>query len=192
MSIKMNENKNDALQDSELGFLVSSTLHKLEHISDHHVTERRKGFRITNIMVIIVSILLFLIATINMYYLYYFYDDTIRIIKTTHSLDNTVLKITRSMKNMNENMAKFNKHMDSMPAVYENMASMSHLLPKMNSSMLSIKTDMQNMNHVMVFVNRDIQLIDFHLYSMTGKVRHIGGNMNQLAKPMGMFNGILP
>ncbi len=188
----MTDTNDDALKNSQLGFLVSSTLHKLEHISDHHVSERRKGFRITNMLVMIVSGCLLLIAIVNMYYLYNFYNDTMRIIKTTHTLDETVIDITSSMANMNKNMAKFNAHMDSMPGVYDNISSITKLMPEMNTSMHSIQTNMENMNDVMAFVNRDIQLIDFHLHTMTNRVRHIGGNMYQLARPMGMFNGILP
>jgi len=36
--------KQDALKDSELGFLVSSTLHKLEHISDRSGNEENVIF----------------------------------------------------------------------------------------------------------------------------------------------------
>ena len=86
----MTQKSSDSLKESDLGILVSSTLHKLETISDHHVKERRKNFRITNVLVFIVSALLLIIGVINMYYLYGFYQSTMRIINTVHELDSTV------------------------------------------------------------------------------------------------------
>ncbi|MFK5986818.1 MAG: hypothetical protein QM479_15535 [Pseudomonadota bacterium] len=184
--------KDDALQNSELGFLVSATLHKLEHISDHHVKERRKHFRITNLVVSIVSGLLFLIAVANMYYLYDFYNNTMRIISTTHTLDNTVLDITRTMDEMKNKMVKFNQHMASMPIVYKDISGITAVMPEMQNSMSALQNNIYEMNKIMRFVNRDIQLIDFHLHIMTRKVSNMGVNMFHLARPMGMFNGILP
>jgi len=188
----MAELEQDTLKNSPLGFLVSSTLHKLEHISDHHVKERRKHFRITNFIVYIVSALLVIIGIINMFYLYDFYNNTMRIIATTHALDETVILITNNMDQMDYTMGKMNTHMSSMQGVYQNVSSISSILPKMQSTMLGFKGDMSDMNNTMEFVNRDIQLIDFHLNDMTGKVSNLGVNMYKIARPIGMFNGMLP
>jgi len=184
--------KDDALKGSDLGLLVSSTLHKLEHISDHHVKERRGHFRVTNTIVIIVSVLLLLIACINMYYLYHFYIDSKRIIDTAHGLDDTVLIISKSMKKITGKMEKFSQHLDSMPAVYDDISSLTEVMPTMQKTMVDFQMNVKQMNTVMNFVNKDIQLIGFHLSTMTQKVSYMGSNIQQLAKPMGMFNGILP
>jgi len=184
--------KQDALKDSELGFLVSSTLHKLEHISDHHVKERRKHFRITNLVVYIVSVLLLLIAVVNMFYLYDFYTNTIRIINTTHQLDKTVVVISSNMKKIEQNMDKYTKHMASMEDVYKDVSSISSVMPEMQNSMSTLQYSMSDMNKIMAFVNRDVQLIDFHLKGMTNKVSNLGIDMYKIARPMGKFNGMLP
>jgi len=188
----MDELEQDALKNSQLGFLVSSTLHKLEHISDHHVKERRKHFRITNFIVYIVSALLVIIGIINMFYLYDFYNNTMRIITTTHALDETVITITNNMNQMDHTMSKMNTHMSSMQGVYQDVSSISSVLPKMQNTMSGFEVDMSNMNKIMDFVNRDIQLIDYHLNDMTAKVSNLGVNMYRIAKPIGMFNGVLP
>ncbi|MFK5893222.1 MAG: hypothetical protein QM504_08385 [Pseudomonadota bacterium] len=188
----MAEQEQDALKNSQLGFLVSSTLHKLEHVSDHHVQERRKHFRVTNFFVFIVSALLMIIAIVNMFYLYGFYQNTLRIIKTTHALDNTVIDISKSMNKIKQSMGKFNTHMSSMEGVYSDVSSISSVMPDMQKSMSSFQSNMNKMNRVMEFVNRDIQLIDFHLKGMTNSVSNLGSDMYKIARPMGMFNGMLP
>lgn len=76
------EDGDGPFKDTELGDQISSSLYKLEHISDHHVKERRNHFRSTNNFVAIISALILIIAGLNLYNLYYFYDDTMEIIKS--------------------------------------------------------------------------------------------------------------
>ncbi len=188
----MIEASEDSLKQSELGILVASTLHKLESISDHHVEERRKNFRITNVVVFVVAALLLIIGIINMFYLYHFYQSTMRIIKTTHDLDMTVELIGKNMQQIDHTMGRFNTHIASMNGIYDDISTISYIMPEMHNSMSTLQLNMSNMNDVMGFVNKDIQLIDFHLQGMNYKVANMGGDIYQLAKPIGMFNRFIP
>lgn len=182
----------DSLINSGIGILVSSSLYKLEHISDLHVKERRRHFRITNIFVWIVSVLIFLIAVFNLYNIYYFYDETMEIIDTIHGLDNTVNDIGQTMKQITLSMSKFNNSMESMEGVYSDVASMSEVMPLMQSNMSDAGVDISYLNQNMSAISMDMNVIDYHLKSMLGNVMHIEQNIHQIAKPMGKFNSILP
>lgn len=179
---------NDALTQTELGFVVASTLHKLEHVSNFHVKERRKHFRITNIIVIGISLLLFFIALVNVFFLYDFYKSTMKIIGITHDLDNTVVQITSQMDDINHTLAKYNQHMGHMKGMYEDINSISTVMPSMSSNLSDIQYSVMGMNSVMKFVNKDIHLIDVNLQHMTHNVSLMGGNIYQIAKPISKFN----
>ncbi len=182
----------DILSQTELGKIVAQTLHKLEYISDHHVKERRKNFRITNMIVLTISFLLVIIAMINVLYLYDFYDSTMRILDTTHHLDDTVVKISNSMVTITEAMMRYNQHMQSMQYIYQDMDSLAQTIPQMQSSLSAIRQQMSQTERLLLLVNRDIQLIDTDLHQMSYQVSLMGGNIHEMAKPMDKFNSFLP
>ena len=184
--------KTENLKDSDLGLLVSSTLHKLEHISDHHVKERRHHFRITNIYVGIISALILIIAVFNLYYIYDFYKETMNIINTIHALDDTVKIISDDMVQVTSTMAKFKSHMGNMQGIYADVSSMSDVMPLMENNMSGVKTDMGHLNQNMQEISSDMSMIDFHLKNMSGNVTHMEKNIHDMARPMGKFNSILP
>jgi len=187
-----NINDEDRLANSGIGILVSSSLYKLEHISDHHVKERRRSFRITNIFVGIISALIFLIAVVNLYNIYYFYDETMNIINMTSNLNQTVMDISANMNQITTSMQKVNQHMNSMEGVYEDVASMSAVLPLMQNNMSAIGVDVAYFNQNMDIISGNMNVIDYHLKNMSTNVRHIEHNIWQISEPMGKFNSVLP
>ncbi|MCU7837261.1 MAG: hypothetical protein KZQ83_18710 [gamma proteobacterium symbiont of Taylorina sp.] len=182
----------DRLANSGIGILISSSLYKLEHISDHHVRERRRSFRITNIFVGVVSALIFLIAVVNLYNIYYFYDETMSIINTTHDLNNTVIDIAANMNQITGSMLNINHHMASMEGVYVDVASMSDIMPLIQNNIADVGQDVAYFNRNMSAISGNMNVIDHHLKSMSGNVMHIEHNIQQIAEPMGKFNSILP
>jgi len=187
-----NQAQQDLLKNTELGLQVSSTLKKLEYISDHHVKERRKHFRLTNVFVKIISSLLLLIGLVNIYYLFVFYQSTMSIIKTTHQLDETVVDITSTMNLINQSIGNFETYMRDMPDINQEMTAISSILPKIAKSMNNVHGNMEKMNGVMSLVNQDLHYIDFHIQGMTSNVNNLNINIHKIAEPMGKFNSFLP
>ena len=182
----------DQLVNTELGSLISSSLYKLEHISNHHVKERRRHFRITNIFVMVFSTLILIIAAFNLYYIYDFYDETRNIVKTVSDLDHTVKNISVSMVKVTGSMAQFKEHMDSLEGIHADVSSMSNTMPLMQSNMAIIETDMGKLNQNMTGISADMTMIDNNLRGMSGNVSNMGHNIYEMSKPAGKFNTILP
>ncbi|MBF0265271.1 MAG: methyl-accepting chemotaxis protein [Gammaproteobacteria bacterium] len=182
----------DLFKNTELGLQVSSTLRKLEYISDHHVKERRKHFIITNIFVKIVSGFLLIIGLVNIYYLFDFYQSTMNIIETTHRLDETVVDITSTMNLIDKSVSTFEYYMKDMPNINDQMKEISGILPDISQSMNNVHGNMQKMNSVMSLLNHDLNYIEFHVQSLTTNVNNLNFNIHNIAEPMGKFNSILP
>ncbi len=188
-----NENTfNDALRDQKIGSIVSSSLYKLEHISNHHVKERRKSYRITNLFVITVAIFILMIAVANLYNLHGFYNETIVIVDTVNSLDSTVETISSSMISVTASMEKINRHVKDMEGVYLDVSAISGVMPLMQNNMALVGGDMGSINNGMDGINKNMNAIDFHLKSMSSNVSRIRYNIRQISEPMGKFNSMLP
>jgi len=189
---KPNLEEMDNLKNTELGFLVSSCLYRLEHISDHHVKERRRHFRITNIIVAIISAFILIIAVFNLYYIYDFYKETMNIVTTIHDLDDTVKVISLSMDQVTVSMGNMKNDMTYMQGVYVDVSAMSDTMPLMQDNMAILRVDMGAMNQSMQQISTDMYAIDYHLKSMSGNVTQMEHNIYDMARPMGKFNDILP
>lgn len=179
-------------KDSDLGEQISSSLYKLEHISDHHVKERRHHFRMTNIFVGIMTGLILMIAGLNLYNLYYFYGDTMVIIDSVNGLDSTVVDISKNMENVALTMKKINVHMAYMDAMYSDIGSMSKTMPLMQQNMFSVGYNMGELNNTMGAINGDMEVIDHHVKNMSSHVGNMRHNVHQMARPMGKFNQFFP
>jgi|GEM_PF-3115837 len=182
----------DNLKNTELGLLVSSCLFRLEHISDHHVKERRRHFRVTNMIVAIISSLILIIAVFNLYYIYDFYKETMHIIQNIHDLDDTVKIISVSMDQVTTSMGNMKDDMNHLQGVYGDVSSMSGTMPTMQENMSALTSDMVHLNQSMHHISSDMQVIDFHLKSMSGNVTQMEHNIYDMARPMGKFNDVLP
>jgi len=188
-----NENSaEDGLRDQKLGALISSSLYKLEYISDHHVKERRKSFRITNIFVMVVSAFIFIIAAANLYNLNGFYDETLIIVDTVRELDNTVDVIADNMVSVTGSMKEISRHVGHMEGIYSDVSSIASVLPLMQGSMTLIGNDMGRVNPSMKGMSQDMNVVGFHLNNMSINVSRIRYSVHQMADPMGKFNSILP
>ena len=193
MSDLQNENMtNDALSEQKIGALISSCLYKLEYISDHHVKERRRHFRITNIFIVIVSALILIIAASNLYNLLDFYDETNLILNSVNNLDKTVENVSTSMKSITVSMGKINAHMTHMEGVYQDISSIGEVLPLMQENMVYIGKDMGGLNQNMHGITKDMGAIDHHISNMSGNVSGIRYNVKQMSDLAGPFNSMMP
>lgn len=186
------ESVTDKLKDTDLGLLISSCLYKLEHISDHHVQERRRNFRVTNLIVGVISAFILIIAVFNLYYIYDFYMETMKIVNNIHDLDDTVKIISSDMQVITQSMTEFNKHMSSMQGITQDVQAMSGQLPLMQQSLGGIYGDMSALNRSMGQINQSMLSIDNDLKHMSGNVGQMGRSIYEMSVPMSKFNSVLP
>lgn len=182
----------DVLIDQKLGALITSSLYKLEYISNHHVKERRRNFRITNIFVMVISALIFIIAVANLYNLNGFYNETTAIVDTVIKLDSTVEVISENMNSIAGSMKKIDRNMEHMEGIYTDIHSISGILPSMQGNMALVGNDMGSVNPGMKGMNENMSAVGFHLNNMSINVSRIRYSVHQMAEPMGKFNSILP
>ncbi len=183
---------NGNFKDSDLADQISSSLHKLEFISDHHVKERRNHFRKTNVFVFVISGLILVIAVLNLYNMYYFYNDSMAIINTVNQLDHTVDDISANMVSISSSMKGINTHMEYMDDVYYDVSSMSDTMPSMRISMSDMGENMGNLNDTIGTINGDMTVINYHLKSMSSNVTGMEYNVHQMSRPIGKFNQFFP
>ena len=69
---------------------------------------------------------------------------------------------------------------------------MSEVIPMMQSHIGDVSKDVQHINQQMSGVSRNMNVLDYHLKSMSGNVMNIEHNIHQIAEPMGKLNSILP
>jgi hypothetical protein len=178
--------------ENSLNGQLSASLYRLEHISDHHLKERRHHFRITNIFVWVISSCILVIAGLNIYHLYSFYKESIVIIDTVDNLDMTVVNIAKNMKNISSSMSSINNDMAHLDDIYGDIASMSNRMYLMRNSLASVGNDIGVLNGTIYIMNQNVDGIDFYLRHMSDNMGYMGYNVQQISRPMGMFNRFLP
>jgi len=157
-----------------------------------HLDERYRHFRITDAVTIVTALLLVVLAVFNVYYVRVLYVDLNGIVNNMDSMHGHIRNITDDMDVITNRMAAFDRHMNHMVAIKDNMGAMTSNIPKIRANMDTITKDMVGIEQSMGLVAEGMGIIDQRVHMMTGAVATMRHNMGQFAGPMRSMNTVLP
>jgi len=157
-----------------------------------HLDERHRHFRITDSVIIIVSLLLVIVAVFNVYYVRVLYKDMDGIVTNMYSMYGNLTVVDEDMVEISLSVEKFDSHLQHMQSIHDNITSLAGTLPKVRINMNMIEHEMGLIEHDMGLLGNAMGNIDQRIHHMKNNMSVMRENMRQMAKPMGMMNPMMP
>jgi len=157
-----------------------------------HLDERQHHFYINKIIVIIISVLLMILAGINVYYVAVLYEDLNGIVDNMDSMHGNMQKVSRRMIHITDNVKKFEHYMQRMDSIVRNTGEMAGMMPSISSSMHQMEADIAVMDADMARMAAGMSHVDKRFEHMTQGVAIMRVHVREIARPMGSLNPFMP
>ena len=162
-----------------------------QHIDEHNVAGLKRR-AITNLLIRGITIMLIILAVVNLYLLL--------------DLDRTMRAIVLSMDEMTGHFSAVSSEMVEVTTHTTNIGEHMNHLPSVEQSMAGINTEMGYMDHSiksidynLTSVNSDLGAIDNNMIELNGRLYHLNYNvgfirhdMHEISKPARFMNNFLP
>lgn len=157
-----------------------------------HLDERYRHFRITDGVILVISLLLMILAIFNVYYVRILAQDLNGIVANMDSMYGHLVRVDDDMNIITEQVAAFDEHMGHMEPIHANMLNLSETMPGIRANMDGISKDMYGIEQSMGLIGEATGIIDQRVYLMTGAVSSMRHNVRQFALPVGGMSSFFP
>lgn len=123
------------------------------------------------------------------------YVMTTQMHKGTDSLrfmNQNMVKISSQMLQMNQTMLLMQQDMQSMNDMVRKINTMTRQVGSMNQSIQGINDEMTSVRQNVEQVSMSMKKMNTEFYHMQGSVYRLGGDIDNITKPMRMFNKVNP
>lgn len=157
-----------------------------------HLDERHRHFKITDAVIIAISVLLTIVAVFNVYYVHILYQDLSGIVSSMDSMHGNLQQVKGDMISITQSVGKFNQHMEHMDSINRNMANIATTMPSVGSNMSSISDSIILIETDMGMLSGGMTNIEQRFGQMTNSVTIMRENVRQISGPMGFMNPMMP
>jgi len=171
---------------------VIQVIGRLGRETQLHLDERYRHFRITDAVLIITSLLLVILAVFNVYYVRVLYVDLNGIVANMDTMDGHLRGINDDMSVITKRMTAFDRHIDHMGPIHDNMGALAETMPNIRENMNTLTKDMTGIEQSMGLIGEGMGIIDQRVHLITGAVATMRQNVRQVARPMGGMGSFLP
>ncbi|MCB1752542.1 MAG: translation initiation factor 2 [Gammaproteobacteria bacterium] len=172
--------------------MVVGVVGRLGRETQLHLDERYRHFWITNLLIVVISILLVVVAIFNVYYIRVLYQDLNGIVLSMDSMHDHLRVVKGSMDEITGKVESFDKHMSHMDQINLHTESMSLSLPRIATAMSGMSGDVHVIRNEMSVLQGAMTNIDQRVGHMIGSVASMRENVHQISRPMGVMNPFLP
>ncbi len=152
-----------------------------------HLDERHRHFRVTDAIIIVVSLIIAIIAIFNVYYIYVLSQGFNGIVDNMDSMHEHLIVVNNDMISITDKMEIFTGHMEHMDNIELNMGSLTDSMGSVTGSMHNITGSIGLMEQEMALMSAGMSNIDYRAGSMAGSVSVMRENTRQMARPMKMM-----
>ena len=157
-----------------------------------HIDERYRHFRITDLVTIVVSVLLAVLALFNISYIQVLYNDLQEIVVAMDSMYGKLRGIDGDMAAIAQQMDSMDWRIANMEPIAAHMTSIGSNMPRIGDAMDAITTHVGTIDREMAPLGHGMLVIDQRVHSMLGGVSGIRNSVHQFAGPMGAMNPFMP
>lgn len=172
--------------------MVVGVVGRLGRETQLHLDERYRHFWITNLLIVIISILLVVVAIFNVYYIRVLYQDLNGIVFNMDSMHDHLRVVKGNMDEITERVESFDRHMGHMDQINQHTASMSKSLPRIATAMTEMSGEVHAIRNEMGVLRGAMTNIDQRVNHMIGSVASMRENVHQISRPMGVMNPFMP
>ena len=157
---------------------------RLGRETQFHLDERYRHFKITDGVIVVVSIFLAVLAIFNVYYVWVLSQNLNGIVSNMDSMHQNMQVIKEDMINITDRVSSFDRDMQHMDKITENMGALSISMTSVSASMGGISGSMQTIDQDMHLLSRGMSNIDGRFVTMTNNVSVMRHNTRKIAEPM--------
>ena len=157
-----------------------------------HIDERHKHFKITDKVIKKISILLLIVAIINVYLVWVLSRNMDGIVNNMDSMRSHLTKIDDDMTEIAIAIEQFDNHITYMHVIANNIGNMTSSLPLNRINMDSMTESMQSIDHDLGGMKASIDDIGLNKYHMTSGMAGMEYTIRHFSKPMSVLNPIFP
>ena len=157
---------------------------RLGRETQFHLDERYRHFKITDGIIVVVSIFLAVLAIFNVYYVWVLSQNLNGIVSNMDSMHQNMQVIQEDMINITDRVSSFDRDMQHMDKITENMGALSISMTSVSASMGGISGSMQTIDQDMHLLSRGMSNIDGRFVTMTNNVSVMRHNTRKIAEPM--------
>jgi uncharacterized protein YoxC len=160
---------------------------RLGRETQFHLDERYRHFKITDGVIVVVSLFLAILAIFNVYYVWVLSQNLNGIVSNMDSMHQNMQVIKEDMINITNRVSSFDRDMQHMDKIAGNMGSLTTSMGSVSGSMGNISESMQLIDHDMHLMSQGMTNIDGRFITMTHNVSIMRENTRKIAKPMRMM-----
>jgi uncharacterized protein YoxC len=157
---------------------------RLGRETQFHLDERYRHFKITDGVIVVVSIFLAVLAIFNVYYVWVLSQNLNGIVSNMDSMHQNMQVIKEDMINITNRVSSFDRDMQHMDEITQNMGSLSTSMTSVSASMGGISGSMQAIDKDMHLMSLGMSNIDGRFVTMTYNVSVMRENTRKIARPM--------
>jgi uncharacterized protein YoxC len=157
-----------------------------------HIDERHEHFKITDGVIKRISILLLIVAMINVYLVWVLSENMDGIVNNMDSMRSHLTQIDDDMTDIAITVEQFDAHITYMYVISSNIGNMTANMPLIRVNTDAMTYSMQSIDNDMEGMKSSISEIGSNMFHMTGSVSGMGYNVRQFSKPMGVLNPMFP
>jgi len=157
-----------------------------------HMDERVEHFKITDTVIRRVSILLLVVAIVNVYLVWVLSRNMDGIVQNIDSMQERLIQVDRDMTEIAKTVEKFDSHITYMHIITSNIGSMTTNMPAIRQHTDGMTYSLQSINQDMSEMSHSIYGINLNMHNMSGGISGMQYNVRQFSKPMGVMNPIFP
>jgi len=171
---------------------IVQVIGRLGRETQFHLDERYRHFRITDAVILVISLLLVILAVFNVYYVRVLYVDLNGIVANMYSMHGHLRSVDEDMSVVTKKMDAFDRHIDHMEPIRENIGALAGTMPRIRQDMDAITGNMAGIEQTMSLIGDGMGIIDQRVYLMTGGVGTMRQNVRQIARPFGGVDAFIP
>lgn len=154
--------------------------------------QKEQHFKITDTVIVTISVLLIVLGIFNIYFVRVLYDDLDNIVATMESMMVKLNRVDADMVTVAERVESFEKHMQHMASITGYVTAVTGRLPDMREDMVSMALNMKLINQDMTHLREAVGTITPSMVQMTQNISVMRHDVHSIAKPMGSLNPLLP
>jgi len=165
---------------------------RLSRETQLHLDESHFHYQVNKWIVIIISILLMVVAVVNVYYIKVLYSDLNGIITNMDSMHVNMQDVSAKMQRITDDVKVFEISMQHMVEINAHTSAMAKVLPRISENMTRMVQDMGTIEQGMGEMNMGMTNMAQRVAHMTGGVAIMRNNVHKIAGPMGAMNPFMP
>jgi uncharacterized protein YoxC len=171
---------------------IVAVMARLGRETQLHLDERYRHFRITDAVIIAISIVLVLTAVVNVYYVRVVYKDLDGIVNNMDSMYRKLRQVNEDMTVITDRFERVTGHVEHMGPITANVQRLAATVPDIRVDMEEVSGSMQTVRSDMTLLGQAMGNIDVRVHQMSGGVAIMRENVVQIARPMGKMNPFMP